>query len=143
MSFYTVDLDAWSREQAELIRQGRLAEADLATIAESLEDMSNSARHSLRSHLRVLLAHLLKYHYQPESRSRSWRLTIETQRDEVEAVLEESPSLRAQAAEYIRKAYPSAVRLAAKETELAVSKFPSECPFSLADVLNPDYYPEP
>ena len=62
---YDRDFAEWTRHNAELLRAGRASEADLEHIAEEIEDMGNRDRRELRSRLRVLLAHLLKWKFQP------------------------------------------------------------------------------
>ena len=64
------DLSAWAAAQATLIRQHRLAEADLDHLAKGLETMSRSVRRELVSRLAVLVAHLLKWSHQPDRRSK-------------------------------------------------------------------------
>jgi hypothetical protein len=84
--------------------------------------------------LSVLIAHRLKWDYQPRRRSRSWRTTIEVQRQELASLLE-SGTLRNHAIEMLSKAFRNAVRQAVAETGLAESKFPAECPYSLDQLL--------
>ena len=67
---YKEDLHAWAREQAALLRAGRLGEVDAANIAEELDDVGNEQYDKLESALRVLLAHMLKWDHQPERRGR-------------------------------------------------------------------------
>ncbi|KJU85436.1 protein containing DUF29 [Candidatus Magnetobacterium bavaricum] len=38
--------------------------------------------------------HLLKWQYQPNRRSESWRATIDNQRTDIELLLADSPSLK-------------------------------------------------
>ena len=70
------DLYSWAVRQAELLREGRLAEIDAAAIAEEIDDVGEEEYHRLESALRVLMLHLLKWDHQPERRSRSWTLSI-------------------------------------------------------------------
>ena len=55
------DFDAWSVEQAALLRQRQIAEADLDLIAEEIESMGKTEKRELVSRLTVLLLHLLKW----------------------------------------------------------------------------------
>jgi len=64
-SKYETDFHGWAMEQADLLRTGRLAEADLANIAEEIESMGRSEKRELVNRLAVLLAHLLKWQFQP------------------------------------------------------------------------------
>ena len=114
---------------------------DLDHLAEEIESMGVSERHQLQSRLRVLLAHLLKWQFQPAFRSRSWEATIEEQRLSLADLLEENPSLNNHVDERIRKAYPLAVLLAVRETNLDKHTFPATCPFSPEEIFDLGYFP--
>jgi hypothetical protein len=107
---YEQDFYAWAIHNAELLRQGRLSEIDVEHIAEELECMGRSERRELMSRLAVLLAHLLKWVYQPHRRSRSWRAAIEGQREDLKVLLEESPSLKPELEQKLNEAYRRAKR---------------------------------
>jgi Domain of unknown function DUF29 len=86
------DCYAWSLEQAALLRERTLAEADLDLIAEEIESMGKTEKRELISRLTVLLVHLLKWRFQPRSRGKSWSLSIANARDEIAP---SSPTIRA------------------------------------------------
>jgi hypothetical protein len=139
---YREDFHAWAMQNAQLLRQGRLAEIDIENIAEELEDMGASKERELESRLGVLLAHLLKWVYQPERRGTSWRATIEEQRRRIERVLRKNPSLKAKLDEAFADAYGDARLIAMRETGMDKQAFPENPPFSLAQTLGEDYWPE-
>lgn len=139
---YDRDFYAWAMKNAELIRQGRFTEVDAQHIAEELESMGRSERRALMSRLAVLLAHLLKWQYQPTLRSNSWQYTIKEQRLAVADLLEDNPSLKAQLEEIRERAYQSARLIAARETGLGEETFPVSCPFSFDQVMDEDFWPE-
>src|ERR1700675_1175107 len=93
-SSYDRDFYAWANEQAALLRAGKFADADLATIAEEIESMGKTEKRELVSRLTVLLLHLLKWESQPAGRSNSWRLSIANARDEIADLLDDNPSLK-------------------------------------------------
>jgi hypothetical protein len=136
------DFYAWTLRQASLLREGRLSEADLEQIAEELEGMGASERRELTNRLALLMAHLLKWRFQPELRGNSWRHTIDVQRFDVKELLEENPSLAAKLDERMAKAYVKSLLLAARETGLSKPTFPPACPFSAEQLLSEDYWPE-
>jgi uncharacterized protein DUF29 len=135
---YDEDLLAWSERQVAHLRAGQLDRLDVEHLIEELEGMAGKLRRELKNRLRILLAHLLKWQAQPKRRARSWAATIAEQRDQIEAVLEENPSLRRSLDEVARSAYPRAVRLAAIETGLPREAFPPELPYAVADILGND-----
>src|ERR1700719_1001141 len=91
---YDRDLYGWAIEQAELLRAGRIAEADAAHIAEELEDVGSEQYDKLESALRLILLYLLKWDHQSERRSRSWWASITVQRNQVRRILRKNPGLK-------------------------------------------------
>lgn len=138
---YERDLYAWSMETATLVREGRFAEIDAASLAEEIESMGKSELRALESRLVVLLTHLLKWQFQPEQRGKSWERTLIEQRKRIARLLADSPSLAPKLPDLIPDAYDSALRWAAEETGMDESDFPQECPFPCADILEPSFYP--
>ncbi len=77
--------------------------------------------------------HLLKWDYQPQRRSRSWQLTIQRERNNIQFFLKDSPSLKRYLTnDWLSQVYANASLEALKETGL---KFPDSCPYSIDDVL--------
>lgn len=79
-TLYDQDLLAWVEQQAAQLRAGQLDRLDVAHLIEELEAMAGKLRRELKKCLRILLAHLLKWQFQPRRRSRSWAATIAEQR---------------------------------------------------------------
>lgn len=136
------DFYAWALQQASLLREGRLSEADISHIAEELESMGASERRELTHRLAVLMAHLLKWQFQPELRGNRWRNTIDVQRYDVKELLEENPTLVAKLNERMERAYSKSLLLAVRETGLSKQMFPLVCPFNIQQLLSEDYWPE-
>lgn len=132
---------AWALANAALLREGRVAEVDVAHILEELEDLGKSERRALAGDLRVLLAHLLKWQFQPGLRGPSWRLSIDNARRDIQLILDDSPSLRRLLEEAIAKEHPSARRNAVTETGLTPDQFPNICPYAADQVLRADFWP--
>src|SRR3990167_11263714 len=112
---YNKDFYSWAIHNAQLLREGKLSEVDIEHIAEEIESMGKSERRELINRLAILMAHLLKWQFQPERRSNSWKYTIEEQRDEVLELIEESPSLKHEIKEKLDRAYKKAILWAATE----------------------------
>jgi len=130
---YDDDIVLWSERQGSLLRRraaGELvndAELDWPHIAEEIESMGRAEQDQLISRLGVLLAHLLKWRFQPEHRGNSWRLTILEQRRRSARIVSRNPSLRPRLDEILAEAYGDAVLIAARETELHEESFPPVC----------------
>jgi Domain of unknown function DUF29 len=108
-TLYEADETAWLERTAELVRSGRFDQLDPGTLAEYLADMAKRDRREVVSRLVVLLAHLLKWEYQPDHRSGSWRGTILKQQRELRQLLE-SGTLHNHAAAVLADAYADARR---------------------------------
>nr|VFJ43485.1 MAG: protein of unknown function DUF29 [Candidatus Kentron sp. FW] len=137
---YNRDFYAWLIANAKLLRVNDFSKLDTENIAEELEAMGKREKREVISRLSVLLTHLLKWQFQSHRRSRSWKNTIATQRMDIRALLEDSPSLRHEIAEKIATAYEKA-KLGA-EIETGMEKFPETCPFTLEEMLMRDFFPE-
>jgi hypothetical protein len=141
MQAYDRDFHAWTQRTAALLRAGRFEEADMEHVAEEIEDMGRRDARELNSRLRVLVAHLLKRQFQPDQRSSSWLGTISAQRQEIDSLLEQSPSLRLTLESGLADNYIRAVKRAAAETGLAADRFPSACPYRADQILDEDFLP--
>jgi hypothetical protein len=141
-NLYEQDYYLWLEKTAQILKEGSLQKLDLPNLIEEIEDMGKNERRSLMSNLKILLMHLLKYKYQQQKRSNSWRYTITEHRQRIEATFEDSPSLNKYLLENFDRCYENARKLAADETGLPVNSFPSQSPFTPEETLNPDYLPK-
>jgi Domain of unknown function DUF29 len=140
-NLYEADFYSWTQEQAMLLRSQQWNRIDLPNLIEEIESLGKQQRQELRNRLSVLIGHLLKWHYQPQQRSRSWLATLRIQRLDITELLEDNPSLSPHLREALRKAYLKGRELAAGETNLPNYTFPAECPYSLAQILDSRFYP--
>ena len=138
---YDEDFFEWTRRSAGLLRSGRFERADIEHIAEEIEDMGKRDLKELNSRVQVLVGRLLKWQLQPAKRSGSWSSMIVTQRIEIEADLKQSPSLKRKVRSGLPDNYEGAVRRAAAETGLPPDLFPAECPFTVEQILDPEFLP--
>ena len=134
---YEEDETAWLEAIADLIREGRYAELDYPHLAEFLTDMAKRDRREVESRLAVLITHVLKWTYQPDKRTRSWRATIIEQRHELDRNLGRSV-LRNHEEAVLAEMYTEAVERTAAETGLSAETFHAECPYTLEELLSPD-----
>jgi hypothetical protein len=140
---YETDHDAWALNQAALLRAGNFNALDVEHIADELEEIMGNNRRELHRRFRVLIGHLLKWQFQPGKRTSSWRSTIRNQRNDIEDMIAENPSLKRLIPEKIATAYPKAVALASDETGFPKKTFPSVCPYTEAEILDDEFWPEP
>ncbi len=132
---YHRDQFGWMLQQAELLRAGRLDDLDRHSLAELLTDMAGSDKRAFKSAMRVLLQHMLKVLVQPEKLTRSWMYSIAVQQAEARDLIETEPGMRQFLSELYAAAYPDARRLASVETGIALTRFPTENPWSMEEAL--------
>jgi Domain of unknown function DUF29 len=141
-ALHETDFYSWTDEMARSLRRRHAANVDWEGIAEELEDLGRSEEGALKSHLQVLLAHLLKWAYQASHRGKSWKRTIGNSRDEVQEILDANPGLRRKIDLLFAKAYRNARRDAAAETTLDEDAFPTISPWDFAQATTDDFWPE-
>ena len=133
---YMRDFYSWLIEQTRAVREGRWGAVDRENLAEEIESLGREQFNKLESALRILLMHILKWDHQPQLRSRSWVLSIQAQRLEIEDVLSDNPGLKPRTAEALTRAYRRARLEAAKETGLEKDAFPDMCPYSFDEITS-------
>ena len=135
-TLYKTDFNLWLDETANLLREGKLNQLDIENLLEEIEGMSRSEKDAKISNLIRVLQHLLKWHYQSEKRSASWSYTIYEHSRRLNKAFKNSPSLKRYFTEIFDESYQEAKKAASLETGLSLSIFPTDCPYSHADVLN-------
>jgi hypothetical protein len=141
-TLYEIDFNLWLGEQITALRTGSFADLDTQNVIEELEGLGISQKHAIRSQLKRLLLHLLKWQYQADKRSGSWKASIRNARQEIERLLLTSPGLKSYLTEGLETEYQRARRLASDETALPLSNFPEEQSYPLEAILNEDWLPE-
>lgn len=140
---YETDFAAWAAFQAALLKTGKFHELDIPNLIEEVESMGRSEHRELKNRMIQLLMHLLKWRFQPERQGSSWQVSIVKQRDALAVLLDESPSLKTHFADdaWVGTVWVSAVKLAAAETGLPKNTFPVEPVWTMAQILEEEFYP--
>ncbi|UOP04819.1 DUF29 domain-containing protein [Conchiformibius kuhniae] len=140
MNQYHQDLAAWAAHQAALLKAGRMQDLDVENLIEEMEAMSRKEHRELFNRMIVLIAHLLKWQYQPTHRGMSWRQTIFNQRNEISDLIEDSPSLanHFDDAEWLNKAWRRGVQQA--ETETGIKTLPQQPVWTIAEIREKDFF---
>jgi Domain of unknown function DUF29 len=140
------DLYAWLLQQANELRTRQPKFIDWGELAEELDEIVALARTEVVSRVRNLLAHLLKWKYQPSRRDEdSWRNTIVRERLDL-ALLLESKNLRnylkdtgyALAYQQARKAAGNEMRLERRAWD---QLFPPTCEWDSETALDEEFFP--
>ncbi|PZU99923.1 MAG: DUF29 domain-containing protein [Pseudanabaena sp.] len=141
-TLYETDFNLWLEETVNLLRQGGFNQLDVENLAEEIEDMGNSRKDALESNLIRVLQHLLKWKYQPQKRSNSWKASITEHSLRLNKSFKKSPSLKRFFDDVFEECYSDARLIASQETGLDMAIFPEHCPFTKDNVLNPQYLPQ-
>lgn len=139
---YEEDFYGWVMANAQFLRAGNLSEVDLENLIEELISLGGNQYDQLVNRLAVLMAHLLKWQYQPNFRGRSWSGTLKEQRLRIKSIIKKNPSLKSRIAEAIIEAYDSSLAIVEKETRIDLRLLPNDCPYSFEQCLDDKYYPE-
>jgi Domain of unknown function DUF29 len=132
---YDEDFALWVEEQVAALRACDVAALDLQNLIEELEGLTKRDQRALGSQLKRIMTHLLKQRYQPQRATRSWADSIRGAREQIEDILDQSPSLHRLLPDLMIRNYPRAVAQAASQTRLPEDTFPERPPFDLAEVL--------
>jgi hypothetical protein len=142
---YERDYYAWIQKQVRALRKRRVEEIDWANVAEEIEDLGKSEKHSVESHMARISEHFLTLAYSSTRvkslNRRGWELSIREARHQINKLLRESPSLRGKAAELYADAYETGRNSVLSALNLPDSPLPEIPPWSLEQILNDKFLP--
>ncbi|HEX5078738.1 MAG TPA: DUF29 domain-containing protein [Geminicoccaceae bacterium] len=143
-TLYEDDFYVWAERQADLLRNGRLEELDVAHLIDEVEDLGANLRNAVISRTREIILRLLKLQYSPAAElRRGWRESIGEQRDDLE--LEITPSLRRYVAAELASIFHKARRRAVDDLAqdgVKPEQLPTTCPYTFEQIIDPVWRPE-
>ena len=140
-SLYQQDYLQWIERTIAQLQHQNYDQVEWEHLIEEIKDRGRSERRGLESNLIVVLLHLLKWQYQPDRRSGGWEGSILEHRRRINKALEDSPSLQPYLQTILAESYTAARKQAKAETGLMIETFPTECAYSLSDLLDDDFLP--
>ncbi len=143
-SLYDQDYQLWLEDTVAQLQSQNFSALDIENLIEEIESLGKSDRRSLSSYLRQLCEHFLKLRYWEADRERcfrGWDLEIANFRLEIQAILEDSPSLRNALKERFSLEYGKARKAFLKASSLKPDLIPKEPDFTLEQVLDEDWLP--
>jgi hypothetical protein len=115
---YETDFHRWAETQAGLLRLRSANSLDWDNLAEEIEALARNDQRDLRNRIQTVLEHLICLQASPAQQPRyGWQRTLIEQRDQIEVLLADSPSLRPLVAAIIANRLPKARQLAALKLE--------------------------
>jgi len=136
---YETDFYGWLMQQSHLLKTGEFKQLDITNLVEELQSLGKQQRQELRNRLGVLLGHFLKWQFQPEKRTKSWRATIREQRREIVRLMNENPSLQPYVEEAMLYGYQSGLDLVVRETPLDYPDLPEDCIYNFTQVCDANF----
>ena len=140
---YDTDFYQWTQDTWRQLQQRDIENLDWEHLAEEIEALGNEQKHKVDSYLRQLLIHLLLYQYWQDNRdyyTEGWQDEIDEFRFQLECRLQ-AKSLYNYFVSQIDEIYPKACRKVLLKSKQIVN-LPEKCPYTVDQLLNPDFFPE-
>ena len=141
LSLYEQDYVEWLDITLEQLQNRDLKHLDWTNLIEEVEALGSEQRHKVESYLRQLLKHLLLYQYWESEKAycaKDWLEEIDDFRNELEILLR-SKTLSNYTFSILETAYQRARRSSKTKSDLNI--FPVNCPYSMEQILDPDWFP--
>ncbi|WP_271253691.1 DUF29 domain-containing protein [Pseudanabaena sp. Chao 1811] len=141
ITLYERDLDLWLETAIAQLKAGDFHNLDVENLIEELEGLSGSNKREVETRLKRLIEHILKRCYvnMPEC-FRGWEVTIINQRDELQKLLKQSPSLKLHFSKMFDDSFATALKIV--RTEYLETAFPETWQFhrDIDTMLNVDFW---
>ena len=138
---YEIDDYLWIEETVKLLKQKRLAELDLENLIEELESLAKRDKLAMASLLEKVIIHLLLlnyWDYEYQRNYRHWRSEIRSFRRQINKRMTTNfynylDNNLIDSYEYCRKYVVN---------KSGLDTFPQQCPYTLEQLLDEDWFPE-
>ena len=139
---YELDYLAWYEKTLAQLKNNHSNELDLESLSEVLENLVRDTKRSGESYLRQIIIYLLLIEYwESEKINRChWAAEIVNFRSELETDM--TTNLKKHLDLVKENIYQKALKYAIKQTELNKTLFPIQCPYSLEQLLDDDWFPQ-
>ncbi|ELR97334.1 DUF29 domain-containing protein [Gloeocapsa sp. PCC 73106] len=128
---YETDFYQWTIEQAQALRERKIADLDWENVIEEIEALGRSDYSAVASLMLRQLEHHLKIDYTPlEECYKKWQVEIEAFKIGIKRKI--SPSMKPKLKEELEEIYQDAVKLVSLEYGV---ELPEKCPYTLEELL--------
>ena len=138
---YEIDDYLWLEETIKLLKTKDLDNLDLDNLIEELESLGRNDLNKVRSLLRQIIIHILLLEYCQEENDRNyrhWQGELIAFRDDLNNSL--TNTLKNKLVQELAHIYNVAVKVVVQKTGLASNLFPDNCPYSLEQLLDDNWY---
>jgi hypothetical protein len=141
-TLYTTDYLAWYELTLEQVKNKQINDLDLDSLSEVLENLVRDTKRSGESYLKQIMIHLLLLEYWEVEKinCRHWAAEITNFRGELE--LDMTTNLRKHLTTTQEKNYQKALKYVIVKTQLPKNTFPNQCPYTLEQLLDEDWFPQ-
>lgn len=143
-SSYDTDYQLWLDKTVNQLRLRDFSQIDLENLIEEIESLGKSDKRSISSYLMRLCEHLLKIAYWEVERKtcfRDWKLEVVNFRLQIQAILQDSPSLKNYLNDTFAIAYQNGRKLFLTASELNAKLIPEAPEFTLEQALDKEWFP--
>ncbi|WP_017303469.1 DUF29 domain-containing protein [Spirulina subsalsa] len=144
LGLYDRDYQLWLERTVAQLKAEDFNSLDLENLIEEIESLGRSEKRAIASYLMRLCEHLLKIKYwesEQETCFRGWNLEVTTFRFQIQAILQDSPSLKNHLRASFLAEYNKARTLFIKASQLHANLIPQEPEFTLEQALDEDWLP--
>jgi hypothetical protein len=139
-TLYDRDFRLWALEMSRIVDEGRWDRLDRRNVAGELASIARQEQRTADALFCWLLKQLLLWWARPERRCGRWKSRVLERRFRLRDILADSPSI--ETASLIARNWPLGTAWVVAKQGLLRDPFPSACPFSLAQLLDPGFWPE-
>ncbi|ACK72122.1 protein of unknown function DUF29 [Gloeothece citriformis PCC 7424] len=139
-NLYKTDDDQWLEETLKLLKNRQFEQLDVENLIEELEELGREKKNAVASLLEKIIRHLLMYQYwtaERENNANHWEAEIYSFKTQLNRLL--TTNLTHYLQDNLEMIYQSSLKYVQKKTKL--QNFPTQNPYSLKDLLDPDYLP--
>jgi hypothetical protein len=140
-TLYEIVDSLWLEETIELLKNKRYEALDLENLIEELEDLGSEKKFRVASLLEQIIRHCLVLQFWEDERTYNrihWRSEIVNFKNQIDNYL--TTNLRNYLTQELPRIYQKALNYVREKTDNQVS-FPGECPYSLENLLDLDWFP--
>ncbi len=138
---YEIDDNLWLEKTIDLLKENRLNELDLENLIEELESLARRDKLAMASLLQQIIRHLLLLQYWNAEYERNyshWEAEIVSFRSQI------NDNMTTNFYNYLRENLPSIYSKALKyvQKKSRLDTFPQQCPYTLEQLLDEDWFPQ-
>lgn len=144
-SLYKQDYQRWLKTTITQLKFRNVENLDYDNLIEELESLGKGENRTLSSYMMRLCEHLLKVQHWEQERAqylRGWTIEIRNFRLQIQAILEDSPSLKNHLESRFIRDYQNGRNLFLDASRLGPNTISQKPPFSMEQALNESWFPE-